>query len=141
MNKRTAEKLRAHSLGQRQELLLRNPSLSDPQPTQRASDALDAATAPAADPNAEAPPLREQRRSQSLNDHHPDKGSDMGNQPSIPSVTETPMPGEEPAFDIDNLLLRCVGTGAFYTPALTAAEARHTARGSWVFRASGGDPA
>lgn len=44
MNGDTAGKLRTLTLGQRQDLLLRHPSLSDPQPTPQALDALSPAT-------------------------------------------------------------------------------------------------
>lgn len=67
--------------------------------------------------NEAAPPLGGQRRGQSLNDqHHPGKGTDMGNEPSIPSVTEALAVGEEPAFDIDELLLRCDGEAMTVPP-------------------------
>lgn len=131
MNTDIAEKLRTLRLGQRQDLLLRNPSLSDPEPTPQALDALNAATAAAMTQNEEAPPLGQQRRGDSLNDQHqPDKGRDMDNQPSNPSVTETLHLGEEQGprrigLDIDPSQLRYDGT--VYTVAMTAAEARQTA--------------
>lgn len=68
--------------------------------------------------NEKTPPLGGQRRGRSLNDHqhHPAKGSDMGNEPSIPSVTEALAVGEEPAFGIDELLLRCDGEAMTVPP-------------------------
>lgn len=79
--------------------------------------------------NAEASPLGQQRRGRSLNEQHqPDKGTDMGNEPSIPSVTETQQPREEQptvGLDIPASLIRF--NGDFYTMALTADEARDAA--------------
>jgi hypothetical protein len=79
----------------------------------------------------EAPPLGQQRRDNCLNDQHQTgKGTDMGHQPSVPSVTKILRLGEEPAprriaYDIHPSLIRY--DGKFYTVAMTAAEARQTA--------------